>query len=74
MFDGQYAKYASDEQFYQDMMTWMEMEREMSESDIDDLENEMEKEQVNCPLTEQNLIVSKSPVNNQDYNNTNLGA
>ena len=69
MFDGQYTKYANDEQFYQDMMNWMEMERELEEAEID----EMEREQ-NCPLTSENLILSKTPVNNQDYNNTNLGA
>jgi hypothetical protein len=70
MFDGQYNKYASDEQFYQDMMSWMEMERELSEQDI----SEMEREQVNRSLTVQNLIVSKSPVNNQDYDNSKAGA
>lgn len=69
MFDGQYNKYASDEQFYQDMMAWMEMERELSEEDI----NEMEREQ-NCSLTSCNLIVSKTPVNNKEYDNSKTGA
>jgi len=70
MFDGQYAKYANDEQFYQDMMAWLEMEHEMSESDI----NEMEREQANRSLTSENHIVSKTPINNKDYDNSKQGA
>jgi len=70
MFDGQYSKYANDEQFYQDMMAWMEMEHEMSESDI----NEMEREQTNRSLTSENPIVSKTPINNKDYDNSKQGA
>ncbi|WP_458699926.1 hypothetical protein ACKGJI_08855 [Sulfurospirillum sp. 1307] len=69
MFDGQYAKYANDEQFYQDMMAWLEMEHEMSEKDIKEMERDLDKS-----LTSKNPIVSKTPVNNQDYNNTNIGA
>ena len=69
MFDGQYAKYANDEQFYQDMMSWLEMERELSEADINEMERDSEES-----LTVQNHIVSKTPVNNQDYDNTDIGA
>lgn len=74
MFNGQYNKYESDEQFYEDMMAWMEMEQEMSEAEIDDLENEVEREQVNRSLTVQNLIVSKIPVNNAGYQPVKTGA
>ncbi len=70
MFDDQYAKYASDEQFYQDMMAWMEMEHEMSETEI----NEMEREQTSRSLTEQNHIISKEALNNKDYDNSDIGA
>ncbi len=70
MFDDQCAKYASDEQFYQDMMAWMEMELEMSEAEI----NEMEREQISRSLTEQNRIISKEALNNKDYDNSDIGA
>ena len=69
MFDGEYAKYASDEKFYQDLMAWMEMEHEMSEADI----NEMERDSKES-LTVQNRIISKTPVNNKDYDNSKQGA
>jgi hypothetical protein len=69
MFDGQYSKYANDNQFYQDMMSWMEMERELSENDI----NEMERDSIE-PLTVSNHIVSEVALNNRDYDNSNIGA
>ena len=62
-------KYPQTDDFYEGMVQWLEMERELSESDI----NEMEREQLSS-LTSENLIVSKVALNNKDYDNTDIGA
>ena len=72
MFQSENDKYAqADEAFYEGMMQWLEMERayELSELDIDEMERDS-----NEPLTEQNRIISESPLNNKDYDNSNIGA
>jgi len=71
MFQTETIKYPEPDDFYEGLVQWLEMEREyeLSELDIDEMERDS-----NEPLTEQNRIISESPLNNKDYDNSNIGA